>query len=39
SWPGLRQDVDTAADVRAALELGVGRHTARLLAGLGWFAG
>ncbi len=32
-WPGLTRDVDTAADLRAALELGVGLHTAGLLAG------
>ncbi len=33
-WPGLRRDVDTAADLRAALHLGAGRHTAAALAGL-----
>jgi 2-phospho-L-lactate guanylyltransferase len=30
-WPTLRQDVDTAADLAAASELGLGRHTAELL--------
>jgi 2-phospho-L-lactate guanylyltransferase len=30
-WPGLRRDVDTAADLTAAVALGVGRHTAALL--------
>lgn len=37
--PGLRRDVDTATDLATALELGVGRHTARTLAPLGWAAG
>ncbi|GGG06416.1 2-phospho-L-lactate guanylyltransferase [Rhodococcoides trifolii] len=36
NWPGLRLDVDTAVDVRAAVELGVGPHTGRLLGELGW---
>jgi 2-phospho-L-lactate guanylyltransferase len=31
SWPGLVQDVDTEADLRAAEALGVGSHTAALL--------
>lgn len=31
SWPSLRQDVDTAADLAAARRLGVGRHTAALV--------
>lgn len=31
-WPGLLRDVDTAEDLRAALELGVGQWTAALLA-------
>jgi len=31
--PGLRQDVDTADDLRAALLLGVGQHTLAVLAG------
>ncbi|MGU3434223.1 2-phospho-L-lactate guanylyltransferase [Actinomycetes bacterium M1A6_2h] len=35
-WPGLRLDVDTAVDVRAAVELGIGSHTERLLGELGW---
>ncbi|WP_412542180.1 2-phospho-L-lactate guanylyltransferase [Longispora sp. K20-0274] len=26
-WPSLRQDVDTPADLRAAVALGLGRHT------------
>ncbi|HEX2074791.1 MAG TPA: 2-phospho-L-lactate guanylyltransferase [Geodermatophilus sp.] len=30
-WPGLARDVDTEADLRAALALGVGRHTAALV--------
>jgi 2-phospho-L-lactate guanylyltransferase len=30
-WPGLRRDVDTAADLRAALELGPAPHTRALL--------
>lgn len=29
-WPGLRRDVDTAADLAAAAQLGLGRHTRRL---------
>ena len=32
-WPGLRRDVDTADDLRAAVGLGAGRHTASVLAG------
>jgi 2-phospho-L-lactate guanylyltransferase len=32
SWPGLCQDVDTVEDLRAAGRLGLGRHTAALLA-------
>jgi 2-phospho-L-lactate guanylyltransferase len=35
-WPGLRLDVDTALDVRAAVGLGVGPHTEQLLGELGW---
>jgi 2-phospho-L-lactate/phosphoenolpyruvate guanylyltransferase len=31
AWPGLARDVDTPADLAAALELGVGPHTAGLL--------
>jgi 2-phospho-L-lactate guanylyltransferase len=34
-WPGLRQDVDTPADLTAVLALGAGRHTCRLLRDLG----
>jgi 2-phospho-L-lactate guanylyltransferase len=30
-WPGLRHDVDTAADLTAVLALGTGPHTAALL--------
>jgi 2-phospho-L-lactate guanylyltransferase len=30
-WPGLRRDVDTAEDLRAAALLGLGSRTARLL--------
>ncbi|QYN34511.1 2-phospho-L-lactate guanylyltransferase [Pseudonocardia sp. DSM 110487] len=32
SWPGLRRDVDTAADLREAAALGVGEHTSCALA-------
>jgi 2-phospho-L-lactate/phosphoenolpyruvate guanylyltransferase len=31
-WPGLARDVDTPEDLRAALALGVGRHTGAVLA-------
>jgi 2-phospho-L-lactate guanylyltransferase len=34
-WPGLRQDVDTPADLRRVLTLGAGRHTCELLRDLG----
>jgi 2-phospho-L-lactate guanylyltransferase len=34
-WPGLRQDVDTAADLRAVLILGPGDHTCKLLRDVG----
>ncbi|MFG1602506.1 2-phospho-L-lactate guanylyltransferase [Actinoplanes sp. NPDC049265] len=34
-WPGLRQDVDTADDLRAVLTLGAGPHTCDLLRDLG----
>jgi 2-phospho-L-lactate guanylyltransferase len=34
-WPGLRQDVDTPADLRRVLALGAGRHTCELLRDLG----
>jgi 2-phospho-L-lactate/phosphoenolpyruvate guanylyltransferase len=34
-WPGLRQDVDTPADLATVLELGAGRHTRELLRDLG----
>jgi 2-phospho-L-lactate guanylyltransferase len=32
--PSVRLDVDTMEDLRAALELGVGRHTAEVAAAL-----
>lgn len=35
-WPGLRLDVDTIDDVRAAHTLGVGHATAEVLLSLGW---
>ncbi|MGY1630549.1 2-phospho-L-lactate guanylyltransferase [Geodermatophilus sp. SYSU D01186] len=38
-WPGLSRDVDTAGDLRAAVALGVGRHTAALVAGGGLAVG
>ncbi|QXG76940.1 2-phospho-L-lactate guanylyltransferase [Modestobacter sp. L9-4] len=38
-WPGLRRDVDTAADLDAAGGLGVGPRTARLLAATPWSPG
>ncbi|MEU4422649.1 2-phospho-L-lactate guanylyltransferase, partial [Actinoplanes sp. NPDC024001] len=34
-WPGLRQDVDTAADLDTVLTLGAGRRTCELLRDLG----
>lgn len=34
-WPGLRQDVDTPADLAAVLALGPGPHTCALLRDLG----
>jgi 2-phospho-L-lactate guanylyltransferase len=34
-WPGLRQDVDTPADLSVVLDLGLGRHTRQLLRDLG----
>ena len=34
-WPGLRQDVDTPADLAVVLALGAGRHTSSLLRDLG----
>ena len=39
SWPGLARDVDTPGDLRAALALGVGPHTAALLGGAGQHTG
>ncbi|MEU4219313.1 2-phospho-L-lactate guanylyltransferase [Actinoplanes sp. NPDC026623] len=38
SWPGLRQDVDTAGDLRTVLALGAGEHTRALLRDLGLIA-
>jgi len=38
-WPGLRQDVDTAADLNIVLGLGAGEHTCALLRDLGLIAG
>ncbi|MFI7547380.1 2-phospho-L-lactate guanylyltransferase [Actinoplanes sp. NPDC049599] len=38
AWPGLRQDVDTAADLRTVLALGAGEHTCGLLRDLGLIA-
>lgn len=38
-WPGLRRDVDTAADLRTVLALGAGEHTCELLRDLGRIAG
>jgi 2-phospho-L-lactate guanylyltransferase len=35
-WPGLRRDVDTAADLSAAAALGLGAHTTALLAAGSW---
>jgi 2-phospho-L-lactate/phosphoenolpyruvate guanylyltransferase len=34
-WPGLRQDVDTPADLAAVLALGAGAQTCALLRDLG----
>jgi 2-phospho-L-lactate guanylyltransferase len=38
AWPGLRQDVDTAGDLRTVLALGAGEHTCGLLRDLGLIA-
>ncbi|WP_341683993.1 2-phospho-L-lactate guanylyltransferase [Nocardia farcinica] len=35
-WPGLRRDVDTAADLERAVELGAGSSTRALLRDIGW---
>jgi 2-phospho-L-lactate guanylyltransferase len=35
AWPGLRQDVDTPADLATVLTLGAGPHTCALLRDLG----
>ncbi|MFF5080851.1 2-phospho-L-lactate guanylyltransferase [Actinoplanes sp. NPDC000266] len=35
AWPGLRQDVDTPADLETVLALGAGAHTCALLRDLG----
>jgi 2-phospho-L-lactate guanylyltransferase len=37
-WPGLRQDVDTADDLRTVLALGAGEHTCGLLRDVGLIA-
>ena len=37
-WPGLRQDVDTPADLATVLALGAGAHTCALLRDLGLLA-
>ena len=37
-WPGLRQDVDTPADLATVLSLGAGPHTCALLRDLGLMA-
>jgi 2-phospho-L-lactate guanylyltransferase len=34
AWPSLRRDVDTPADLAAAVRLGVGAHTRAALAGV-----
>ncbi|OMQ14936.1 2-phospho-L-lactate guanylyltransferase, partial [Modestobacter sp. VKM Ac-2676] len=36
SWPGLRRDVDTPADLRAAGRLGLGPHSTELLSATSW---
>ena len=36
AWPGLRRDVDTADDLRTALRLGTGPHTAAVAERLRW---
>jgi 2-phospho-L-lactate/phosphoenolpyruvate guanylyltransferase len=38
AWPGLRQDVDTAADLTTVLALGPGEHTCALFRDLGRIA-
>jgi 2-phospho-L-lactate guanylyltransferase len=35
-WPGLRQDVDTPADLEAARRLGVGERTSGFLSATSW---
>ncbi|MQY18439.1 2-phospho-L-lactate guanylyltransferase [Nocardia macrotermitis] len=35
-WPGLRLDVDTPADLRAAADVGLGPATTALLRDIGW---
>ncbi|AHH20449.1 2-phospho-L-lactate guanylyltransferase [Nocardia nova SH22a] len=39
AWPGLRLDVDTAADLDRAIEIGVGPATAALLRDIDWPGG
>jgi 2-phospho-L-lactate guanylyltransferase len=38
-WPGLRQDVDTPADLQAACWIGVGTRTAGFLSATSWPSG
>ena len=38
-WPGLRQDVDTPADLHAAGWIGVGSRTAAFLSATSWRSG
>jgi 2-phospho-L-lactate guanylyltransferase len=38
-WPGLRQDVDTPADLHAACWLGVGPRTTGFLSAISWPSG
>lgn len=38
-WPGLRQDVDTPADLQAARRIGVGSRTAGFLSATRWSPG
>jgi 2-phospho-L-lactate guanylyltransferase len=38
-WPGLRHDVDIAADLAAVVGLGLGRYTAELVRGTGYGVG
>jgi len=38
-WPGLRQDVDTPADLHTACWIGVGRRTTGFLSATSWSSG